>query len=534
MIKLPELNIPFAKIIEEKYLYADKTECIYNLLTGYSPYLLTRPPRFGKSLFVSSLLAALQGRQELFAGLWIDSSDYAWPVKPTLYLNLEDIDVESAEELDPILATTVRFLAKSHDVHIQGKTAYELFQNLINAYYNKTKAKLSVIIEGYDAPSMLKVGLPEVAIELWNYLSRFYLSLDDPDKIELAFLIGEYTMQTAYVTNGLNFFDITMEPEYKTICGFTPAEFDRLFPQRLDSALKTMKETGAIGPRSRASDLRDLIFAWYGGYSWDGTTTVLNPYSTINFFKKLEFDNYWFKNARNLYPEFVNEATIDPIELLSMDVGINSSSNFVKSDYLSPELLLFHHGIMTVNRVVPSDPYTYHKLRFPNLEIKSSIVPSMLGLTPAKAPPLAVYAKSKDFFEAVLNTDTEAVESAFNDLVALMPPDTDKRYKYYKRVIFYALSLVDVALKTCEEPTTVFDYALEIGEGSYVVLKFKNVKKLSNQEKLLLYSFPKGRSQRAIRENFCPTVPERKINVIFWMILYDPDEPGIKVTVKRL
>lgn len=68
----------FDKIINEGYLYIDKTELIYDLVHNGNIYFLSRPRRFGKSLLVSTLECYFQGRKELFKGLALEKLETEW------------------------------------------------------------------------------------------------------------------------------------------------------------------------------------------------------------------------------------------------------------------------------------------------------------------------------------------------------------------------------------------------------------------------------------------------------------------------
>src|SRR5579871_6083147 len=78
MQKLPLDISSFSELKALNYLYIDKTEYMYNMITGGRRYFLSRPRRFGKSLLVSTLKEILTGNKVLFDGLWICTSDYAW------------------------------------------------------------------------------------------------------------------------------------------------------------------------------------------------------------------------------------------------------------------------------------------------------------------------------------------------------------------------------------------------------------------------------------------------------------------------
>ena len=80
MRKLPIGIQTFAKLCEENYLYVDKTAMVYQIASNSTPYFLSRPRRFGKSLLISTFEAYFQGRKD---GLAIEKLETQW--EDTLY-----------------------------------------------------------------------------------------------------------------------------------------------------------------------------------------------------------------------------------------------------------------------------------------------------------------------------------------------------------------------------------------------------------------------------------------------------------------
>ena len=77
----------FRRLREHDCLYVDKTKYIYKMLQASGgQFFFSRPRRFGKSLTVSTLEAIFKGERELFHGLYLDSTDYDWPVHPVIHI----------------------------------------------------------------------------------------------------------------------------------------------------------------------------------------------------------------------------------------------------------------------------------------------------------------------------------------------------------------------------------------------------------------------------------------------------------------
>jgi len=77
--------------------------------------------------------------------------------------------------------------------------------------------------------------------------------------------------------------DLTLLPNYAGICGFTLSEFETYFTDYLPEILEDNISKGLIKAATTVSDFKQMILDYYDGYSWDGETKVLNPFSLIKF-----------------------------------------------------------------------------------------------------------------------------------------------------------------------------------------------------------------------------------------------------------
>ncbi|MEF3254040.1 MAG: AAA family ATPase, partial [Deferribacterales bacterium] len=98
--KLPIGISTFSKIIKENYVYVDKTQYIVELVESGVYYFLSRPRRFGKSLFVDTLKEAFEGNRELFKGLYIYDR-WDWDVKyPVINISFGAGTLKNLQELN--------------------------------------------------------------------------------------------------------------------------------------------------------------------------------------------------------------------------------------------------------------------------------------------------------------------------------------------------------------------------------------------------------------------------------------------------
>ncbi|MDR0548370.1 MAG: AAA family ATPase, partial [Deltaproteobacteria bacterium] len=221
MKEIPIGIADFFEIRQENYFYADKTESLYNLLGGETPYFLSRPRRFGKTLLVSALEAILEGRRELFKGLWIDSSDYDWTPNPVVHLSLTSIVTTSVEDLNRDLSAYLQNIAKLAGLTIYETNPTTFFRTLITDLYLKYNRKVAVLIDEYDAPILAQIERPELAKEIRDATSSFYAVLKNVEKYRgFTFITGVTKFSKTSIFSSLNNFeDLTLDKNYATICG---------------------------------------------------------------------------------------------------------------------------------------------------------------------------------------------------------------------------------------------------------------------------------------------------------------------------
>ncbi|MDR1657798.1 MAG: AAA family ATPase, partial [Deltaproteobacteria bacterium] len=260
------------EITNKVYIYADKTELLYNLLQTDSPYFLSRPRRFGKSLLVDTLDNILRGRRELFEGLHIYKSNYEWKPYPVIRLNLASIDTTNVERVESGLIFRLTEIAKAEKLSLSGTYSTEIFTSLFTELHNKYNRKVAVLIDEYDAPILSELGNPQLADNIRKCLRIFYLVLKDIETFRgFTFITGVTKFAQASIFSALNnLVDITLDDQYASICGFTEAEFNSLFPEYMEAMLESLKAAGTRPPEETLTDLKQSITDWYDSYTWDG------------------------------------------------------------------------------------------------------------------------------------------------------------------------------------------------------------------------------------------------------------------------
>ncbi|MDR1111545.1 MAG: AAA family ATPase [Deltaproteobacteria bacterium] len=500
--QLPLGTYSFAKIIDDGFLYADKTKFIYELLTSSkSEYFLSRPRRFGKTLLLHTLNELFTGNRERFKGLWIDSSDYAFDKHPTLFLSLS-VESDTTAILKESILTKLSFIAKAAKLEIKANTPALYLGELISALYQNCKSKVVILIDEYDAPVTKNMDNPKAAQANAKVLHDFFATLKDiyvSPCIHFTFVTGitRYTLtSTDSGPNHLN--DISLDPMYEGICGFTLEDLDLYFSDNLDKTLSGLKISGEIDPAATTCDLRAKILDWYDGYSWGGENRVLNPFSVLNFVDKKKFDTYWLQSGRPAHLTSLIRAR--PLDFIKPKLTSYLSTDLKKSDLSTLQAIpiLFHSGYLTIDKITPLskiNPETKkpeivksYSFRLPNYEVSSSYYSDCFSIVFNRFSSVDLEAKGQELLSAFLSKDANAVSAFFSGYFSQVSyyqnPNGENSFHGYVQLILLALGF-DVRSELAESDNRL-DLLVELPNRVNVILELKycpEINKLTEDEK---------------------------------------------------
>ena len=367
MKKLPIGVQSFAKLIQEGYLYVDKTRWIYELLQeGGQYFFLSRPRRFGKSLLLSTLAELFRGNKDLFEGLWIyDRID--WHPYPVIHIDASVLNYKTPERLEETLERLMDEIAATHGLSLSPARYYnEKFKKLIYLLAQK-KGDVVILIDEYDKPIIDKIENPELAAENRDILREFYSIIKTADQyVKFAFITGVSKFSRVSVFSGLNnLYDLTTDSKYSTLLGYTQEELEHYF-----GAMMNRLEDGG-----NREELLEKTKTWYNGYSWNGLDFVYNPYSILNLFRKRQFENYWFSTGTPTFLiKLLKSRQRDIGNYEHMRVGGYAIDSF-DIDHQETTSLLFQTGYLTIKkREIQEDGEIEYILSYPNREVHDSFI----------------------------------------------------------------------------------------------------------------------------------------------------------------
>ena len=335
----------------------DKTAFALQLFNEGKSYFLSRPRRFGKSLFLSTLVELFSGSRELFEGLYVhDRWDWStrWPV-----LRLDFADARSAD-LDVLredLGDQLGTLERVTDLKRHAKGEPGRLRDLILGLHQRTAQRVVLLIDEYDKPILDVLGHPEIARANRAYLRSLYAVIKSCDAhLRFCFLTGVSKFSKVSLFSGLNNLrDITLTPAYSAICGFTERDLDTVFGAELEGLD------------------RERVRKWYNGYSWGGTERVYNPFDALLLFAERRFKSWWFETGTPTFLiETLVERQVQTAELQGMLASERLLSTFDVGS-ISTEALLFQSGYLTLAAREEGDNSDEYRLRFPNHEVRMSL-----------------------------------------------------------------------------------------------------------------------------------------------------------------
>ncbi len=356
-------NTTFENLRKTNSLYVDKTEYIWKLVTSHgSPFALMRPPQFGKSLTLSTLKALFEGKKELFEGLAIYDK-YNWDeTYPVIHMDFSNFEAIDLDQVEASLDKMMNQICEEHQVSldIDSNIPTIKFEELIETVVAKSKfGEVVLLIDAYDKPVMDCYGKPN-AEEISQFFTDFYTTIKSKDHyLRFALLTGVTKYYPVNWYSGLNTLnDISNDPEYAYMLGYTQSEFEEYFQEYIDKFKPARK--------SRETFLKE-IKEWYYGFRFHPKIreTVYNPVTIARFFEeKGRFDNYWGEAETPSYLHTLAKLENIDIEEHFSYPTTNLLIKFNEFPRLAPINLLFQSGYITVKSVDNTDSHYYYDIGY--------------------------------------------------------------------------------------------------------------------------------------------------------------------------
>ena len=385
--KLPIGIQTFRTLREQGCYYVDKTGYAKRLADEGGRYFLSRPRRFGKSLFLDTLKELFEGNEPLFRGLAVHDG-WDWSVShAVIRLSFGAGDFTQPDYLQEDLADQLEAHEERADVPVRTASAPVRLRRLITALHERTGRGVVVLVDEYDKPILDALEEPELARRNRNLLRGLYGTIKDCDAhVRFSFLTGVSRFSKAGMFSGLNSpEDLTLNPSYSAVCGYTEADLEAVFAPELPGL-------------DRAQ-----IRRWYDGYNWLGKENVYNPYDVLLLFRQREFEAHWFETGTPAF--LVNTLRERRVSTLDLEAMTGDRALLSKFDVgaVGTEALLFQSGYLTIKGVErDAGGMARYRLGYPNQEVRQSLNESLLD---ALAPNASAQLSSGARFRKLLGTN---------------------------------------------------------------------------------------------------------------------------------
>ncbi|MDR0705236.1 MAG: ATP-binding protein [Planctomycetaceae bacterium] len=433
--KLPIGVQDFEKLRLGENIYVDKTSYIYQLAQTDAPYFLSRPRRFGKSLFLSTLKAYFLGKKELFEGLVIAELEKDWLEYPVFYIDMNVGILTDADSLLRRIHVILDTLEKHWGMTVKDRDPATRFESMIRSVYEKTERKVVILVDEYDKPLINTLDNAEINQSMRDILKGFYGVLKSADAyLRFVFLTGVTKFSKISIFSDLNHLkDISLNRKFAGICGISETELIRYFQPEI----KKLSEEVELSYEETLAQLKKH----FNGYHFcEDTEGMYNPFSLFNTFDAGHFRNYWYSTGTPTFLiQMLHNGNFE-IKSLENDVVIPANSiNDYRPEYYNPVPILYQSGYLTIKDY--DTKYNEYTLGFPNEEVKYSFLNDLL---PTYVPQHLIQQNfSASAFVKQLEADHVdgfmTMIRAFYASISYEKMKNEKKDEQYYQLIFYLL-----------------------------------------------------------------------------------------------
>ena len=442
----------FDKIIEDNYLYIDKTGYIDDIANKYQYVFLSRPRRFGKSLLSSTFHCYFEGRKELFEGLKAGELKKEWTKHPVFHFDMSTAKHLNEEQL------------------------------------------VRIIIDEYDAPLLDVMNGKCKLPALRQIMRNFYSPIKSLDPyLRFVFITGINKFAQLSIFSELNNLkNISMMPQYSAICGISRMELENDMKEEVQALADEQGITfaEAIGH----------LKANYDGYHFcSKSEDIYNPYSLLNALSDRNFGSYWFDTGTPTY--LIERLRKNPIDETTLDnMPLVPQSDFDVSPEISDNSLpmLYQTGYLTIKSY--DERMQLYTLGYPNKEVKIGFTRGLLGEYPSKTSTASGFVAH--FYAAMDSQDIDLAMEKLQAYLAGIPNDLEnKTEKHYQTIIYLIFSLLGFYIRTEVKSAIGRADAVCYTDNCIYVFEFKvdgsaedALKQIDDKGYMLPYKFEEGKN----------------------------------------
>ena len=442
----------FDQIINGGYVYVDKTDLVYSLVTEGKIYFLGRPRRFGKSLLVSTLEHYFLGHKELFKGLKIDSLEKDWLEYPVFHIDFNGDDFTIPGILEKKIGRYLSMWEEVYGSHPAWQTIGDRFAYVLQEAHRQTGRHCVVLVDEYDKPILdvldtdkrVDSGGQEYLLEDWNrqVLRSFYSVFKAADAdLQFVLLTGVTKFPQVSVFSGFNQpEDISMSKFYDTLCGITQEELEHYFSEAIAGLAEVY--------RCNVEEMKQLLKRRYDGYHFSSRLVdVYNPFSILNVFKSMEMKDYWFSTGTPTYLlRLLSHSDKNMDELAGEYYKSNVFMDY-KATVEKPLPMIYQSGYLTIKGY--DWDFDIFLLDFPNEEVKGGFI-SLLAANYLETDAEKMDSWLQKIVLSMRRGDPEALRKLMTGFLAGIPytmrrkEDERERERYFHYTFYLIFNMVSI------------------------------------------------------------------------------------------
>ena len=447
----------FRKVREENCYYVDKTAYVERLVVEGTHYFLSRPRRFGKSLFLDTLKELFEGNEALFKGLHVHAG-WTWgEPHPVVRLDFAGGDFKQPELLADSVMEQLAAEERRHEVETSYRTVPGRFAHLLEVLHKRTGRRVVVLVDEYDKPILDALGEPSVARANRDFLRSVYGVIKASDAhVRFTFLTGVTKFSKVNLFSQLNnLIDLTLEPAYSSICGYTEGDLDTVFAPELEGLD------------------REQVRDWYNGYSWLGAEKVYNPFDVLLLLRRRTFDAHWFETGTPAFlVDTLFERQVSSVSLADM-AGTGDLLSAFDVEHIGTEALLFQTGYLTITGAEELGGMKLYRLGYPNREVRQSL--NLVLLRHLVRNTQRQTANSIRLERLLKTADCAGLQELFQAFFASIPYEWHvnndiARYEGYYASVFYSYFAALGYEITVEESSAAGRLDMAVRTGGHVYL----------------------------------------------------------------
>ena len=454
----------FQKIREGKYLYIDKTKYIVDFLEkGMSYVFLSRPRRFGKSLFASTLQAYYEGRKELFEGLALGDYEKEWIKHPVLHFDMSGAKHFDAERLLGYLNLQLHPYEQLYGKFEDEKNPNDRLMGIVRRAYQATGQKVVIIIDEYDAPLLDVVHEKDNLKQLRLIMQNFYspIKLLDP-YLEFTFITGITKFSQLSIFSELNNLDnISMFDQYSAICGISKTELTTMMKPDVEGLAKALHQT--------YEDTLAELTEYYDGYHFsERSEDIFNPFSLVKALNGQKISSYWFGSGTPSYLiKSLQKYHVNVMDVENKGAGVDDF-DVSPEQMVSTLPLLYQSGYLTIKKYNPI--LRTYKLGYPNKEVRIGMLKS---LAPNYLSPISINNNGFiiEFMEQLYEDNMdEALQKMKVYLASISNRLSNKNGRDFQTVFYLIFNLMGAYIQV-EEDSAIgrADAVLHMPTTTYVI-----------------------------------------------------------------